>query len=125
MSKIILNFTTEIKTDWGHTTFFFNGFSFDYFFVAEKILRKMAKFEYRWLFLSELTAAFEKYDDLDIVNRNFIYKKSKLVLFHHFDDLYIFPQAKQNATKEDNDNVIEISNLLIQELNKLTTNPKS
>ena len=111
-----LNFTTQITEDWGHTTFFLNNFSFDYFFDAEAILRKKAKFEIRWLFLSNLTAAFEYQNDLELIFRKFRYKGSSLMLFYHFHDLYILPEAKERASIIENEHVIEISNLLVQEL---------
>ena len=67
----IVDFKSEINTDWGHTTVFLNNFPFDYFFIAESVLRRYAKFEIRWLCLSKFYAIFETQENSTDIERKF------------------------------------------------------
>ena len=117
-SKEKLNFTTEITSNWGHTTFFLNNFSFDYYAEAEQILRTQTKFEIKWQLQSEIIASFEQHEGLDMIFRKFTYKGSDLLLYYAYPDLYILPKAKESATEKDNERVIEIANYLVSMLHK-------
>ena len=117
MENKIIKLTPEINTESGFTTIYLDrDFSFDNFFIVEEALRKIARFEIKWLFLSKLTAFAETFDNTFFINRKFNYKGSKLVLYYDAPLLYIEPIAQQNASKEDNQNVIDVSNLLIQKI---------